>query len=229
MAKTRLEILKEKYSFHTDNKKYLIPGGEILKYVGMDVALLEFKKQENGTWHTEQKKANIVSISDFEPMTMTYMCEYTVEDNPEILNVRIQPEGASFENPEETNEAKQFVPLSKRFELIEDGMFLSRVAELYETRPTLSFEDLQTLSSSKDQAVQLRYSRNVGAAVRLDEDGTILYIRIHKLRLTHRNGTSYSLRIENDDRSWCCMIDSKDEDYDFEGLGRMKIIDLMTK
>ena len=108
-------------------------------------------------------------------------------------------------------------------------MFLSRVAELYNTRPTISFEDLQAISSSKDQAVQLRYSRNVGAAVRLDEDGTILYIRIHKLRLTHRNGTSYSLRIENDDRSWSCMIDSKDEDYDFEGLGRMKIIDLMTK
>lgn len=228
MAKTRLEILKDRYSFHTDNKKYLIPGGEILRYVGMDVALLEFTKQEDGTWKTEQKKANIVSLTDFEPMTMTYMCEYTVEDNPEILSVRIQPEGASFENPEETREAKQFMPLSKRFELIEDGMFLSRVAELYSTRQTLSFEDLQAISSSKDQAVQLRYSRNVGAAVRLDEDGTILYIRIHKLKLTHRNGTSYALRIENEDRSWTCMIDSKDTDYDFEGLGRMKIIDLMS-
>ena len=235
MAKTRTEILKERYSFHPDNIKYLLPGAEILKYIGQDVALLEFTKDEEGKWKSVQKKARIDKLYDFEPMTMTYMCDYQVGEiegegyDPEIKSIRIQPEGASYENPEETGEAKRFLPISKRFELIEDGMFYSRVAELWNTRKTLGLEELKALSSSKDQGIQLRYSRNVGAAVVLDEDKTVLYIRIHKLRLQHRNGTKYALRIENDDRSWSCMIDSSDETYDFEGLGRMKIIDLLDE
>ena len=234
MAKTRLEILKERYSFHPDNLKYLLPGAEILKYIGQDVALLEFKKNEEGKWESEQKKAKINRIYDFEPMTMTYMCEYQEGDidgnyDPELKEVRIQPEGASFENPEETGEAKRFLPISKRFETIEDGMFYSRVAEIWEKRDTLPVESLMELSKSKEQDVQLRYSRNIGAAVVLDEDGTILYIRIHRLKLQHRAGTKYALKIENDDRSWSTVIDSSDKTYDFEGLGKMKILDLMSE
>jgi hypothetical protein len=162
------------------------------------------------------------------------MCDYQVgnvdgEYDPEIKSIRIQPEGASYENPEETGEAKRFLPISKRFEVIEDGMFYSRVAELWDTRKTLPIDSLKEISASKDQGIQLRYSRNVGAAVVLDEDNTVLYIRIHKLRLNHKAGNKYSLRIENDDRSWTCMISADDETYDFEGLGKMKIIDLMSE
>jgi hypothetical protein len=167
-------------------------------------------------------------------MTMTYMCDYQVgnvdgEYDPEIKSIRIQPEGASYENPEETGEAKRFLPISKRFEIIEDGLFYSRVAELWDSRKTLPIDSLKELSDSKDQGSQLRYSRNVGAAIVLDEDNTILYIRIHKLKLNHKAGNKYSLRIENDDRYWTCMISSDDETYDFEGLGKMKIIDLMSE
>lgn len=234
MAKTRTEVLKEKYSFHPDSIKYVLPGAEILKYIGQDIALLEFTKNAEGKWESNQKKARIDRLYDFEPMTMTYMCDYQVgnvdgEYDPEIKSIRIQPEGASYENPEETGEAKRFLPISKRFEVIEDGLFYSRVAELWDSRKTLPIDSLKELSDSKDQGIQLRYSRNVGAAIVLDEDNTILYIRIHKLKLNHKAGNKYSLRIENDDRYWTCMISSDDETYDFEGLGKMKIIDLMSE
>jgi len=228
MAKTRSEILKEKYSFHADNIKYLLPGAEILKYIGQDVALLKFKKDENGKWKTEHSKAKIEKIYDFEPQMMTYMCDYLENDEPEIKSVRIQPEGASYENPEETGEALRFLPASKKFELLEDGMFFSRVAELWDSRKTMSLDSLLALSTSKEQDIQLRYSRNIGAAIRMDDDGTILYIRIHKLILKHRAGNSYSLRIENDDRYWNFMITEDDETYDFEGLGKMKILDIKS-
>ena len=60
MAKTRLEILKEKYSFHTDNRKYFIPGGEILKYIGMDVAL-----RKKGAAPASSRGCHRLSCADF--------------------------------------------------------------------------------------------------------------------------------------------------------------------
>lgn len=232
MTKTRIDILKENCSFNPSDPKYLIPGAEILKYIGQDVALLDFKKVDD-KWSHEQKTARINDLYDFEPITMTYMCDYqekslSGEYDPEIKSIRIQPEGASYEDAEKTGEAKRFLPFSKRFEMMEDAMFFSRVAELWESRKTLSVESLMDISESKDQPIILRYSRNVCAAVVL-EDNTLICFRIHKLKLKHKAGNSYFLRLENEDRYWNFPVTSDQEYYDFEnGLGKLKIIDIMS-
>lgn len=226
-TKTRTDVLKEKYGFSKGSYNYIPKGGEILKYIGEVVILVSYKKEEDG-WHDKFEKAIITSMNDFEPMTMTYMCQYKTynENGEEVIDeVRIQPEGYSYENPEDTGEFKRFLPYSLHCKFVEDEHYFLRVKELYENRNTLPVESLINLSSSKEMATQLRYSRNICAVVRL-EDGTILCTRIQKLSVKHRQGNKYSLTFANEDRPWSVIISSDDVDYDFESLGRVKLIDL---
>jgi len=226
MSKTKEELLKEKYGLYKGSYKYIPAGSEILRSIGQVVILVEFKKDENGEWSNKFNRALIESISGFDPMTMTYECKYKLDgDNEETQTIKIIPEGFSWGNPEETGEMKRFVPYPMHCQMVEDEAFLARVSELYDKRETLKLDYLSNLTSSKEQDALLKYALNVGAAVRL-EDGSMLWIRLHKVSLHHTAGSNYKLRFENNDRYWNMVITSDQTEYDFEGIGKFKILDL---
>ena len=227
---TREELLKKKYGYNKASYKYIPAGSVILKYIGQIVILIDFKK-ESEEWKIESvKHAQIVSISDFDPMTMTYLCKYKLNEDEKDSNpreIRIVPEGFSWGNPEETGEMKRFMPYSLHCELVEDEAFWSRLSDLWEKRSTLKVEELTTISQSKERETLLKYSHNIGALIKLNKSGDYLWTRITGLSISHKVGTKYKLKFENDKETWTMLIDSGDTVYDFEnGIGQVKIIDL---
>lgn len=226
--KTREEILKEKYGFQKASYKYIPKGAEILKSIGQIVIYVEYTKKEDGTWEDKYQKAEILEISGYDPMTMTYKCKYKVAGESETQELQIIPEGYSWGNPEETGWMKRFIPYSLHCKLVEDELFYSRLKDLYNTRDTLKVENLLELSQSKEKETQLKYSRHIGALIKLDESEDVLYFRIQDLNLRHKAGKSYTLRISDGENAYQMMIESNQGEYDFESLGKLKIIDLCT-
>ena len=228
------DLLKKKYGFRIGSYKYIIPGGELMRYIGQTVVCVTFTKEEDGKWKNSFTEATINSLGEFDPILMTWLCKYKLKDSEEELEVRIMPEGYSFEgkDPEETGKMIRFVPLSKHFEMIEDEIFYSRLEKLWEERETLKPEALTTLSKSKGQEGTLKYTHNIGALVKLDDDlvgegeSKFLWIRLHKVKFHHNNGSKFNLRFSNDDRSWSFLIDVNDAEFAFEDSGKFKIIDL---
>lgn len=241
--------LVKKYGFYLGSYKYIIPGGELMRYIGQTVVCVSYTKKpvegavadEKGeipsTWENSFDEVKIVEIGEFDPMTMTWLCKYQPKDKEDILEVRVMPEGYSFEgkNPEETGKMIRFVPLSKHFEMMEDEMFFLRLENLWEERKTLTPEALMTLSRSKGQEATLKYTHNIGVLVRLGDEyydpkigeSRFLWIRIHKLGFHHNSGSKFNLRVANNERSWSFMIDANDTEFPFEGgKGSFKIIDL---
>lgn len=228
MAKTREQILIDRYGFNHSSYKWVLPGSVILEYIGQPVMCLNFTKDDKDNWNVTNKAAIIEDICNFNPLTMTYKCYYRLEGSEETKVIDIIPEGFSFGNPEETKNMIRFIPYSLHCEMTERELFLSRIKNLMETRPTISIESIKALQESKEQDKTLKYCCNFGMAVELN-DGNILWIRIHKANIHHKAGTTYSLRLVNDEDTWNLLIDSKSSEYDFEdGLGKFKLIDLRT-
>lgn len=228
--KSATELLRDKYGLNLAGYQYILPGAEILRYIGQNVVYVHYAKlpgdEEN--WDSDFHHATILECKNFDPMTMTYDVKFQVEGEEEPKEMKIIPEGYSWtdKGPDEAGEMSRFVPLSIHAQMGEDSRFFERVGKLYNERKTLTIDQLTTIATSKGQAETLRYTHNIGAAVKLNEGGDYLWIRIHKISLNHRNGDKYSLKFSNADRSWALMISSDQETYDFEGLGEFKIIDL---
>lgn len=217
--------LKKVYGFDKGDYKYIAPGAEILRYIGQIVILVNFKKDEEGKWTNTMEKVLIDSIREFDAVTMTYNCVYKTEDKKRH-EVRIIPEGFSFGDPEKTGEMKRFMPYSLHCQLVEDEAFFDRLKRLYKSKENMSVELLKYVSEDKNQAEVLKYSHNVGAAI-MTEDGDLLWIRIHKLKISHKSGKKYYLSFGDDKNNWNILIDSEQKEYDFPEVGKFKIIDLM--
>ena len=217
------EALVKNYGYDRKSYKYIPAGAEILKYIGQIVVLVNYKK-ENGIWSSTFEKAAIESIDNFDNITMTYSCKYKVEGSDELKEIRIIPEGFSFGNPEETGEMKRFIPYSLHCQMVEDEVFYSRVASLYEDRKTLPIEALQMISDSKKQDEILKYSRNIGAAIKTDSG--VVWVRLHKLSLHHKSGSKYYLNIGDPKNDWNIVISKEDDEYILHDLGTMKILEL---
>lgn len=224
-----VKILKDKYGLNFGSYKYVLPGSEILRYIGQSVMLVHYFKNESGDWVHDHKPAVIKSLSKFDPMTMTYECVYNVEEETEDKTIRIIPEGYSFGDPEKVSEMFRFVPFSLHAEMVEDEMFFSRLSQLYDNRETLTIEELETIARSKEKEVILKYTHNIGALVKLSEGGDMLWIRLHNINIAHKRGKTWSLRIADNDRSWNMLIDSDEKEFDFNGFGTFKIIDLAER
>lgn len=226
--KTRQEILKEKYGFNKGSYKYVPKGSEILKFIGQRVMRVEYNKKEDGTWDTNYGPVMLVSISDFDPLTMSYSCKYREEGKEEDTEFRMIPEGYSWADSDDIKRVIRILPFSMHCNLTEDELFYYRLGELWKSRPTLDFTALSGLASSKDKNTTLRYSRHLACLIKLEGEEEILYFRIHKLGLKHNNGKNYALSLwDGDDNPVKAVIQSDEEEYDFElGTGKFKIIDL---
>lgn len=235
MNEKSLAKLVEDYGYAPGNYKYIPHGCEILRCIGQGVIVVTFKavvvKDENGEeteqWQDYIDNAFIDSIYDYDPMTMTYKVKYHLRDkDSEIVETRIQPEGYEFCDPETTKKFIRIVPYSYHWKMVEDELMIERVKNLFNERDTLSIDQLRTIAESKNQPQILRYSNNIGAAVKL-ESGKMLWIRLHTLRLKHRQGDTFGLFFSSDDgKEWSFLISADSKEYDFKEFGKFKILDL---
>ena len=240
MNKTELSKLKSEYGYSPMNYKYIPMAFELMKCIGQAVVMITYKKIEEekpegeaegekkeAKWGTDMQMVRVVSIYDHDPMTMTNMLKYntSIDGDGEEVEVRIQPEGYEFVNGEETGTFRRFQPVSLHHQMIEDELFFSRLRNLYDTRDTLEFDNLRTISESKDQGQILCYSHNIGAAIEL-EDGDLIWIRLHGLKLKHRRGNMYGLFFSESGKEWSTIVYSDEKEYKIGDWGKFKIIDL---
>lgn len=233
-----LDVIINRYGFDKADQKWIPNGGDILKYIGVEVILVDFIRDGEGKWSNKIKKAYIKSISDYDPMTVTYLCRYRIVDEDTDTSwreKRIIPEGFSFENPEETGKMIRFIPYSLHCKMAEDEALYYRLGELFDNRSTLPMTSLEVISSSKEQDKTLNYSCNICAVIKTvpDEEGNskILYFRINRLNLRHSYKDNYNLILtDNSNRSYTILIKSSDSQYKFkfneEIIGDLKLIDL---
>ena len=233
MAKTREEVLKEKYGFNSGSYRYVPAGSEILKSIGQSVVWVRYKrnKQEDTKpgeeWKTEFSQVGLKSISDFDPLNSTYLCTIVKEDKSEY-SFRMIPEGYSWVETETPDEIERILPVSMHNHLFEDEMFYARLSGLYDTRDTLPIDVLKTLSGSKDKIATLGYSRHLACLIRLG-DGDTLYFRVLNLGLKHKAGTQYSLSVSDGENTYRVMVEPGQKSYPFESIGEFKLIDLMNE
>lgn len=220
-----LEALTKRYGFNKGSYKYIPAGGEILMYINQPMVYVDFKKNEDGEWNSTFEMAYIESIEDFDPLTMTYLCKYELKDKVK-REIRIIPEGFSWGDPEETGEMKRFVPRHLHLLLEEDELFFDRLKDLYESRPTMPLESIKTLSESKEQEKTLKYTHNIGAAIKTIE-GKYLWVRLYKIGLNHKNGDNYNISFGDERNRWSLVIKKSDTEYTIDKVGTVKIIDLM--
>ncbi len=227
MEEKQLRKLKNEYGFAPGSYKYILPGSEIMRYIDQIMILIEYRKKEGeeDAWTNEMKKVKIISISDHNPENMTYLCKYQIEGEEEVKEERIIPEGYSWGIPEESGYMLRFMPYSTHCQAVEDEFLLQRVKDLYDKRETLDFEILKALSKDPGQAQVLKYSHNIGMAVKL-ADGDFLWIRIHSLKLKHRQGKVYGLFLADAKNTWPFVISPDDKEYNFMDSGTFKILDL---
>lgn len=229
---SNLEKLKKMYALEPGDVKWVPEGGDLLYYIGQKVVYVDYEKVEE-EWRSQIKECTIISISDYDSVSMTYLIEYQVTGEEEIRKERIIPEGFCYEFTKESNRRylNRFVPYSTHFRLMESELMYQRVDKLFEERDTLSLDELKGLSGNTKE---LLYCRNIVAAVKC-EDGTLLQFRITGLKFYNHLRQESQLIISDDVKkiTWSVVVDPNDAGYDLkwkgENIGRLKIIDLKTR
>lgn len=228
--KTTLEKMKELYGFSEGNLEYIPKSGELLRYIGTEVALLEYTKDKTtGNWSNTITKALIVSIYDYDPMTSTYSLKYKKDKEKEVKEVRIISEGFSNNDPEETGTSLRFIPFSMNFKFQEDRLFYERLEKEYNNFKNLPIDVLKIISGNNEQDKLLKLC-NISAVIKTDNDG-MLYFRITKLKIKHNQQKKYALTISSDKgKLYTFQISSNQDEYDFsyggEFVGKLKIVDI---
>lgn len=230
--KSDLELFKEKYGYNKGDLRYIPEGADILKYIGVEVIFVEFTKINN-EWTNKIKKAIINEITDYDPMTLTYLCKYRLVDEDKENSwreLRIIPEGFSFNQPEIEGKMYRFIPYSLHCKMAEDEALYNRLSILYAKRDTMILSNLENLSVSKEQDKTLNYAMNIGLVIKTI-DNNILWFRISKLSLKHKYKNVYSLRVENkNNKNYTIEITGDQKEYKFiyngTEIGSAKIIDL---
>lgn len=225
-----LERFNDAYGFRDGIKEFIPSPGEILKYKGENVILLTYNREENGGWKISHSVVKIIKISEYDVMTGTYKLEYSPEGKDNTTEeIRIFPHGFSFENPEETGRSLRFIPFSYHYKFAEFQNFYDRLKNDYDGYKTLSVAELSQISQSKNQS-EILEPRFICSIIKM-ESGEILYFRLNRINLKHRQGKNYALTIGNDKgKTYTFMITSEDTEYKFSYgdvfIGTMKIVDL---
>lgn len=221
-----LESLKKTYGFDKSSYKYIPAGGEIFECIGQPIIFVRIYKDSNNDWQSTYEPAILEKIDDFDPLTMTWNAKYKLEHDETEKEVRIIPEGFSWGNPEETGEMLRFVPFPLHYQFQQDELFFGRLKELWDTRETLDLEFIKQISESKEQEAILKYTHNIGALVKISDTDDLLWIRLWKIGLTHKNGNVYYLSIGDDKNKWMVTIKKDETEYKLKDLGTFKLIDL---
>ena len=233
---TELQKFHRLYGYDPGSVKFVPKGGDILEYIGNDVIYVSFTKDSSGNWSSDYKNAKILSISDYEPVSMSYKIKYWVEGlgQNEWKEERIIPEAFSldFLGAGVQQNMNRFVPRSIHCKLVETEIFYSRLFELFTKRDTMPISGIKSITGSKEQAKTLQYCCNIGAVIKAKDTGKILYFRIGSMKLRNKKKDVYVLIISDlNNNKYTLEIGEHDKSYNLkvngEEIGELKIIDLL--
>lgn len=199
--------LEEKLVSWSDGKrttKFIPRGGEILKTIGSSLIKVRFYlDQESHEWKTEDPKSvAVISIGDFEPMSETYKIVYSVGDTKS--EIRITPEGFSWNNPEEDGWMERFIPYSYHYQIMEEEIFYGNLRTRYDKGiGVLGPTPLSQFSTGKEKKKRLECVNYISAVIDTDvEDGLhvgILAFRISEIARIEKRGKKWELGIKDQD------------------------------
>lgn len=226
MKTNKIDSLINQYGFCASSYKWVLPGAEIFKYIGQPVMCLTFIKGEGADeWKKPTRNAAIIkNICNFNPETLSYKCIYHIDDDIIDRTTDIIPEALSLQ----PDRFIRFIPYSLHCRMVEDELFFKKLAKLYNETKTLNIDTIREIANSsvEEKGKTLKYVKNIGMAVKLPDEN-YLWIRIHDLEIVNQEENSLTLSVKNDESSWNVVINSSDEEFDFEdGLGKFKIIEL---
>lgn len=234
--KTKEEILselKDRYGFSKTDTRWLPEGSNILEYIGIDLIVIEFTRDvERNEWSNKLKKGIIHSITDFEPLSGTYLCKYSTEEMEDNSwkEVRIIPEGFELLGPD-SNKMIRFVPYSLHSKMVETEEFYRKLFIKQAKSKTLDIKELSMISDSKDKEKILEYFHNIGALIKT-VDNEILWFRLKNISVKHLHGEIYTITVTSWDNKRYTLneISSAEEEYKFivehSEVGKLKFIDL---
>lgn len=235
----QLEKKIEKWSLGKNNRKFINPSADILRFIGSEMLLVVFNKDETGKWDSETPKPIFVnSIHDFDPMTGTYEIIYTLDK--ETKQERIIPEGFSFNSPEESGWMHRFLPYSLHFRILEEELYYKRLRAKYDSSEgVLPIEPLLIFKKS-NQKETLGYKNYIAAVIDSDVEGGvkegILSFRIVEITNITKKSKGWEMVLKDDsgnilfvnnykndeNEGWIC----KGVKLDGTLLGDLKIMDI---
>lgn len=194
------------------NSKFILQGGEILKYIGSEILLVRFEKDENGVWKTENPNPIfIISIGDFDPLTRTYRMVYKGKETKEE-EIRITPEGFSWNVPEEDGWMIRFVPYSSHFKMMEEELFYGNLKTVYSSgKGVLGPQELSQFSTGRERKYRLGCLNYISVVIDTDtQDGIgegILAFRVSEI-----------MRVDKKGKKW--EIGLRDQEGDYIGISK---------
>lgn len=236
--KSELEKFIGAYGFNSGDIKWTPLGASLLEYIGQPIVVVHYERGSTGGYTSAFKMAALRNISGYDPITMTWEIEYSLEETPEeVVTEKMIPEGFNldFVGGGIQQSMKRFIPYSVHCRLVEMDKTYGRFAELFEQRTTMSVEHLRNLSASKDQSKTLKYAMNIQAIVKMADD-RICAFRIGSIKV-RKGEYKDSWRIVVTDYegtgTYSVLAEETDTSYDLtslgEHLGEMKIIDICGK
>jgi hypothetical protein len=231
--KTKVEELVEFYGFSTGSLKWVPEGGDLLKYIGQTVVLVNFEKDDTGNWTSKYEPAVIDRISDYNPADMTYKVTYKVGDS-EVKEIRIIPEGFSKDiaSAEMSATMKRFIPQSLHASCVEEEQFYTRLREEWNDMKTMKVEGLLEITKNKDKERILRYCRNVCVVAKTPADD-MLYFRLSNIKIRQVKCGRYEVTLVDGSKREYVVYISREEKEDKlewkccgELVGDLVIIDL---
>lgn len=157
-----VKLFKDTYSLSMGSKKWISKGSDLLRYIGQNIIQVKFSKNsETDPWESVAVIVRLVGITDFEPLTGTYLMTWESTDGKDSKqeNCRVTPEGFSFGIPEKDLWMYRFLPMSLHVQMTEAIYAYDRFKRLYESRPSLEEKEIESLCRDKqvESLERLRY------------------------------------------------------------------------
>lgn len=224
------------------NTKFVPQGGEILKYVGSELLKVRFDRDSEGNWvTTNPEPVFVVAIGDFDPLTGTYKMTWKEKESKEE-DLRITPEGFSWNNPETDGWMIRFVSYSNHFRMMEEELFYQNLSSLFRSgRGNLGPNELSQFSTGKERKKRLGFLNYIAAVINTDVQGGlgegILSFRISEITRVDKRGNKWELgmRDQSGDLIWVGKFIEDPETHQWYSpsftindtlLGDLKIIDI---
>lgn len=203
----QLEAIKKSCGYNPASPKWISRGGELMKYLGVEVMKIDFKR-EGETWKTDMGRALLLQANNYDPLTETVELvwkdvDYTKpEEEWEIKTTKIVPPGFSFENPEESGEMTRFLPYSLHTEKIETEAYYAKLGFLFgmegkEDR-SMTLENIQALASSRDRVNSLCHIHFIAAVVKPVGSDEIYTYRLGDITLRHQFKSVWKVTAKDD-------------------------------
>lgn len=238
--------LEEKLISWSNGKKtpkFIPQGGDILKFIGSEMLKVEFKRDpEDNLWKTDNPSPIfVISIGDFDPMTCTYKLVYK-EQEGEDKDLRITPEGFSWNNPEEDGWMTRFVSYSTHFTMMEEELYYNNLELRFSSnKGVLSPKELSQFSTGRERRRRLNNINYISAVINTNVEGGlgvgILAFRLSDIIKVEKRGKKWELGIKDNEGDYIQIhkfIEDQESHYwscpefivNGKLLGELKIMDI---